>query len=248
MMKKIFLFSFLAFAVAFQVEAQLKKAAVISVFGDKNLSDDPLDTKLYEAIMKDSSFNITKIVYKFDETLQTNFLKEFPFPFMPKEEVVNAPGYKELSDLSRFKEGNFYITPGEGYVGIAAFGALMQDDKAIKKSFELLPQDVEGVMVAYINFNMYEAGGIGPYAKQKVRANVNLKIFNREGKRIFKLKEAESSNGGVSSLGGIVLDIKKVMPLIEEASDNLFVAMQKKLNKKLKSMAKKIDKDSEDKG
>ncbi|MDX2189820.1 MAG: hypothetical protein SFY32_08140, partial [Bacteroidota bacterium] len=55
-------------------QAQIKKAALISVFGSRNLSDDPLETKLYEAIMKDSSFNLSKVVTRFDSLIINSFL------------------------------------------------------------------------------------------------------------------------------------------------------------------------------
>lgn len=239
---KIITFSLLICSVFF-AQAQLNKVAIISVFGDKNLSDDPMNTLIYEKILNDTSYNITRVVNDFDITLREKFVTQFPFPFMAKEDVVGAEGYGDLEELSRYKEGNWYVVPGTDYISIAAWGSVFKDEEAIKKSFELLPDDVDGVMIAYLNFNMYAAGGIGPLAKNKIYAYVNVKIFNKEGKRIFKLKERESSDSGVLAVGGVVTNPSEVMPMIDEASVNLFEAMDKKLGKSLGKLLKKMEKE-----
>lgn len=228
----------------FAASAQLEKVALISVFGDRNLSDNPLDTKIYEILMKDSSFNLTPIVNKFDETIRENFIPQFPFPFIEKDEVVGAEGYPEIKELTRWANNDFYTTPADDYVSIAAYG-IADDNDAIAQAFTILPDDVDGVMIAYINFNIFDAGGVGPLAKKRIYAYVNIKIFDREGNRIFKLKERAKSDHGVLSVSGIITDIDKVLPMINEASANLFDDMEKKLPKSLNKMAKKIEKGKE---
>ncbi|MEX1188836.1 MAG: hypothetical protein WED33_06215 [Bacteroidia bacterium] len=221
--------------------AQLDKVALISVFGDRNLSDSPLETKIYEALMKDSSFNLVPIVNKFDVTIRETFLPQFPFPFLDKSEVVDADGYPEIKELTRWAKNDWSTTPADKYVSIAAYG-IADDNDAIAKSFEILGDEIDGVMIAYINFNIYDAGGVGPLAKKKVYAYVNIKIFDRQGNRIFKLKERASSDKGVLSVSGIITDLDKVLPMIESASNNLLEDMVKKLPKSLNKMAKKIEK------
>src|SRR5690349_11360478 len=102
--------------------AQISKGAVISVFGDRNLSDDPMETKIYEKLMKDTAFNLVPIVNKFDKTIREKFLPQFPFPFVTKDEVVKAQGYPELKDLTRWAKDPWYTSPADNYVSIAAFG------------------------------------------------------------------------------------------------------------------------------
>lgn len=239
----VFVFAFLLLAGA--ASAQIKKGALISVFGDRNLSDNPLDTKIYETLMKDSSFNLTPIVNKFDQTIREKFLPQFPFPFLAKDEVIKSAGYPELKELTRWAKESWSTTSADGYVPIAAFG-IADDTDAIKKSFEVVQQGVEGVMIAYINFNIYNAGGFGPMSKSKVYAYVNLKIFNKDGKRIFKVKERASSDMGVLAVGGIITDTKKVMPMIESAADNLLKDMNTVLPKALAKMTKAMDKYNKD--
>lgn len=240
-MKKLISICLILVSMVLASQAQLNKVAVISVYGSRNLSDNPLETKLYEAIMKDSSFNLNPIVTKFDVTIREKFVPQFPFPFLTKEEVVNAPGYKDLANVTKYMKEDWRFTAAKDYVPIASFG-IIDDTEAIKKSFELLPADVEGVMVCFIEFNIYDAVGVGGMSSKKVYAYVNTKIFNRDGKMIFKLKERASSSKGVMAVGGIITDIKKVMPMVTDAADRLFEDMQEKLPKSLAKMAKRIDK------
>lgn len=235
----------LALLCTVAASAQVQKAALISVFGDRNLSDNPLDTKIYEALMKDSSFNLVPIVNKFDVTIREKFIPQFPFTFASKDEVVKAAGYPELKALTTWAKSEWYTTAADQYVSIAAFGVL-DDTEAIKKSFTVVQNGVDAVMIAYINFKIYAAGGIGPLAKQKVYAYVNLKIFNKDGKRIFRLRERATSDEGVLSVAGIITDLDKVMPMIESASTNLLQDMEEKLPKSLAKMAKQMDKYNKD--
>jgi hypothetical protein len=239
MMKKLTLVTVLMLCIAATSMGQVHKAALISVFGSRNLSGDPLETKLYMEIMKDSSFNLVPVVNKFEELIRTKFLPEFPFPFMSKEEVVTTPGYQDLVKYTRWASDNCFTTPADYYVPIAAFG-IADDEKAINKAFEILPGDVDVVMIAYLNFQLYDAVGVGGLTNKKVHAYVNLKLFDRKLDRVFKLKEGANSDKGMAAYGGFVLQLEKVMPLIENASENLFEDMKEKLPKSLKKMTKKL--------
>lgn len=235
--------------------AQLNKVALISVYGNRSLSDNPLEKAMNEKLLKDSSFNLMPFVERFCTIINTDLLKEFPFAFVPKEEVINAPGYKDLVKYtsrgmrdSAYTIDQGFVSPynvAQGYIPIASFG-IYNDVEAIKKAFEVLPPDVDGVMIAYLSYSFYDQVGAMGIAVKKVRAYVNLKIFNREGKRIFKLTEYETSSNGVAAFGGFVAETKKIMPYLTDASDQLFDAMKKKLPKSLAKMAKKISKDKED--
>lgn len=245
-MKKLLLLLMVC-VLALPGQAQIKKCAVISVFGNRNLSDNPLDTKLYEALLKDSSFNIAGTVAEFETLVNKEFLPQFPFPFKDKSEIVSNEEYKALDDMvvyktgvwedSKFNWANPFIS-GEGYINIAPW---LGDGKVIKKTFEIFP-DVDAVMIAYIDFNIYDAAGAMGISSKKVYAYANLKIFNSEGKRIFKLRDRATSKKGVTAVGGFVFSPEKIKPLVYDAAEKLFVDMQKKFPKKLAKMAKKIDK------
>lgn len=236
-------------------QAQLKKVALISVYGNRALSDNPLEKAMNEKLLNDTSFNLAPFVERFCGIINDDLLKEFPFPFVPKEEVINSPGYKDLAKFTGYTaSGSGYdLIEGKvplynvaaGYIPIASFG-IVDDVKAIKKAFEILPPDVDGVMIAYMSFQLVDQAGAFGITIKKVQAYANIKIFNRDGKRIFKLKDWESSKGGITAVGGFVVETKKLMPHIQDASDNLFASMKKKMIKSLAKLAKKIEKDKED--
>ncbi|QSE97918.1 hypothetical protein [Fulvivirga lutea] len=247
-MKKFLLILFLA-VVTVQGYSQIKKCAVISVFGNRNLSDDPLDTKLYEKVLKDSSFNIAGTVNEFEALIMNEFVPQFPFAFKDKAEVINSEDYKALDSIVTYKthiweESSWDwanpLIPADGYINIAALG-IVTDKRAIKKAFEIFP-DIDAVLIAYVDFNLYDNVGIGGITSKKVYAYANIKVFNSEAKRIFKLKERESSKKGVTALGGFVLDPRKLTPMVFDAAEQLFAEMKKNMPKKLAKMAKKIDK------
>lgn len=238
-MRKNILFVLFAVTMVFVSEAQIKKAAIISVFGSRNLSDNPLETQLYETIMKDSSFNLKPVMTKFEEAIQEAFIPQFPFPFLTKQEVTGHEGYAGLADLTKYGRDNWTTTSAEGYIPIAAYG-IADDVDAIKAAFQFY--DVDAVMIVFINFNIYDAGGYGQLAKKKIYANVNVKLFDKDGERIFKLKERATSNSGVLAVGGVITDVSKLMPMINESSDNLISDMNKVLPKKLAKMAEELAK------
>jgi len=229
--------------------AQIKKAAIISVYGSKNLSDNPLETKLYEALLNDDSFDVSKTVLKFEEMINKKIVPGFDFPFMEKKAVVDSKEYKgiktrymeEVNEDSGSLE-KFYqaLVPADGYKNLASFG-IVNDKKAILEFFELFP-DVDAVMIAYIDYNIYDGIGALGVSKKKVYANANIKLFNKEGKRIFKLKESESSKKGVLAVAGIVPDPGKLKPLIDDATKQLFNGLDKRIAKSMKKMVKKLNK------
>lgn len=248
-MKKMLLIAAALFGMiaVTQTHAQVKKAAIISVFGNKNLSDNPLETKVFEELLKDSSFDISGTVMDFEKIIMDEMVPRFTFPFTPKEEVVNNAAYQALSPslVSDEEEGsledwfNPYV-PADGYKNIAAFG-IWNDKKSIEACFEMFP-DVDAVMIAYVDFNLYDAVGAMGMSSKKVYAYCNIKMFDRDGKRIFKLKERASSRSGVMAVGGFVTSPDKLKPMIAEASEELLIDMQKKIVKSVEKMAKKLAK------
>ncbi len=228
------------------VNAQIKKAAIISIFGNKNLSKDPMNTMLFEALLKDSSFDISGTVLKFEKIIDEKMIPVFSFPFMDKKEVVSNGEYQKIKSTlmmtdSEEKKSHHLINPyipAEGYKNLAAFG-IVNDKKAIAKCFEIFP-DVDAVMIAYISYNLYDGGGAMGMSSKKVYAYCNIKMFNKEGKRIFKLKERASSKKGVMAIGGLVLDPEKLKPMVYDASERLLADMEAKISKSMAKMAKKL--------
>jgi len=264
MKKKVLLITTIVMtSFVINVHAQLKRVAVISIYGNKKLGNSGGSASLGGGVslgdlnnlmLSDSAYNLTGIVEKFANLVSNDLLKEFPFPFVPKDSVVNNPGYKSLIDASKhFSKASYEgkhptVQVAEGYIPLAANGFLDDDTKAIKKSFDYLPADVDGVMIAYLDFDVQNSGASAfGVSSKKGFAFANIKIFNREGTRIFKLKDSEKSKGSITTVMGMMTEPKKVIPLINDASDKLFAELLKEMPKSINKLAKKIDAMKEDK-
>jgi len=246
----------------FNANAQLKKVAVISIYGNKKLGNSGGSASLgggasignlNNLMLSDSAYNLIGIVERFATLITSDLLKEFPFPFVPKDTVINNPGYKTLIEESKHFSKSSYegknpsVQVAKGYIPLAANGFLDDDTKAIKKAFEFLPADVDGVLIAYLDFDLQNSGtsAFGVSSK-KGFALANIKIFNKEGKRIFKLKETEKSKGSITTVMGMMTEPKKVIPLINEAAERLFETLLKEMPRSINKLAKKIDAQKED--
>ncbi|MFQ3575863.1 MAG: hypothetical protein SNJ77_05445 [Cytophagales bacterium] len=69
-----------------------------------------------------------------------------------------------------------------------------------------------------------------------------MQLYNKEGKSIFRLKDWSKSNSSVTAVDGYVTDPAKIKKMVDEATDNLMVDLEKKLPKSLNKMAKKLAK------
>lgn len=228
------------FLLAGSIQAQVRKGALISVYASRNLSDKPTETKMYESIMKDSLFNIEPIVARFDQLIREKFLPQFPFPFLIKGQVVNHPDYQGLAQHTRWVTEEWKTTSAPGYIPISAFG-IADDEEAMRKAFSILPADVDVIMVAFIDFNLFDEMGFGGVSMKKIRVNINLKMYDRKIERVFRLKENVTSDNSVSSFKGSLIKVKDLLPLINNASDKLFIEMQEKLPKMVAKMSKRMN-------
>lgn len=248
-MKKILSTFSLLIVIIFTSNAQIKQAGIISVYGNRNLSDNPLETKLYEALLNDTSFRITNTVNEFEQTLFDEVVPKFPFSFVEKEVITGNKKYQELDerllnasakdqdDTSNWVDFSPYVT-APGYKAISGFG-LGKDAKLINQVFELFP-DLDAIMIGYIDFNLVtEAGAMG-ISSEKVYAYCHIAVYDRQGKKLMRLRESAKSDSGVMGVSGMVTDPDKLKPMIESASKNLLIDLRSgKINKKIEKMIRK---------
>lgn len=236
-MKKSFLIlSLFCIASAFAQET-VNKAAIISIFGDKQVTGGGLAfTVVLEKLAKDTTFALISSINKFEDKLNKSLLPEFPFPFLTKEEVVKNTDYSQLARENANGLMSLYLIPANDYHIIT-----QTEKEKIRKAFEIY-KDVDAVALCYLTFEIYDEVGAMGLSAQKVRAYVNMQMFNKEGKNIFKLRDWSKSNTSVMAVGGIMTDLDKIKKMVEEATDNLIIDMEKKLPKSLNKMAKKLAK------
>jgi hypothetical protein len=108
-----------------------------------------------------------------------------------------------------------------------------------KKLVEMFDQ-CDGVMKVYINFDM-ESRGLGRMALVKINAHANIILFNRNGDKIFSVKEDAMSKKSGAQLAGIpFMTPEKILPLCESASDELMIALQNDLPKMVRKADRKL--------
>ena len=72
-----------------------------------------------------------------------------------------------------------------------------------------------------------------------VRTYINIDLFNKDAKKVFKLDEYATSKKSVALVSGApVMNYDKLMPMCKNATEELL----DDLNKKIPKIAKKVDK------
>jgi hypothetical protein len=96
--------------------------------------------------------------------------------------------------------------------------------------------ETDGVLFVTIDYE-FEPRLMGVAAG--IRAYLNMFLYDRDCERILKVRESAPSKGKVPAIGGIpVMDPKKIQPLCEDATEQLFDDLKGRLGKIVKKSAK----------
>ncbi len=237
MKKSLFIVSLLLiYSVTF---SQLDKVAVVTINASKYIdaSEFGTITAAMAVLSDDPKFDLTEIVAKFRNQLFDDFSKDFTFELIDEKIVTGNQDYGNYGVLTNTSITNFYHLMPEGYQ------YLVNDKKNKAKMSELFGDVAEGFMFAEIGYSLEKKIELAGFGIAYVRSWVMLRIFNKEGKKIFDLRVYAKSTGTFKfALGGAVLKAEEILPLCEEATDNAFIKMKKKLPKSIKKMDKKLKK------
>lgn len=240
----MFLIGIVFSTASFQsLTAQKSKVALISVFIDKNLTGD-LNEEVLKALGDDTHFKFDSIAQNFKDKFFTQYAPSLPIEFVPEDSIISNPAYRNLG-LGEMNDNNSkrYATP-KGYVYINSRWP-SKDKTSIENAFKLLPPEVDFVMIAYVNFDMYQSSQVGMVTFSKMRAYVNFKIMDRTGKKVVSVKEyarSQDSTVGVTFSGINISDVKELRPLCYQALNKLYLDLEKDLPKDSKKILKKIAK------
>ncbi len=237
-MKKLtFIFCFiLLYTVSF---GQLDKVAVVAINVNKHVEagDFGTITAGLTALSKDPNFDLSGVVKKFRNTLFDDFSKDFTFDLLDESLVTGNNDYQVAGTMTGTGITDFYVTSPEGY---QYFGA---DNKSKDKLIEIFGDQAQGIMYAQVGYGLQKKVEVAGFGIAYIQAWVLLQIFDENGDKIFSLRVYSKSSGTFKfALGGNVLEAKEIIPLCEEATDNAFIAMKKKLPKSIKKMNKKLAK------
>lgn len=222
--------------------AQAKKVALVSFYSDKKIGGTGLGATT-EALINDPSFNLQPLVTKAYQRF-LEFAKEFPFEFMDYKEVVGNPEYREFrSTIIMDTSKGFNKAMGVQYARaeelVLAYGGktlLIAEDKQDQCRMTKIFPTADGVMLVAMDYE-FESRAMGFAAG--IKANITISLFDKTCNKVFRINESAVSKSKVPAVKGIpVMDPKKIQPMCEDATDELFDDLKGRLAKMVKKSGK----------
>jgi hypothetical protein len=174
---------------------------------------------------------------KFHKTFFENFSKEFPFDFIDENTVLNNEEYKNYvrRDTSYTFLNNSLSM--EGY-NLYDVGVMYKQD--LDKMASIFP-DVDGFMFIFMSFKIAPKVSVGGMGTAGVQANITMKLWNKEGKKVFNIYESAMSKKTVALIGGVpVMKTVEILPACESAADILLEDLLERMPKIVKKVGAKL--------
>jgi hypothetical protein len=246
MKKIIFLFFACSFVMNLSVVAQ-KKVALTTFWVSKHIGFQELGGNVglaaaIASLCDDPNFNLQPVLDNFYKTFTEEYAKAFPFEIINEDDVIKKEEYiaykgrfNESKDADRNKLFQRYLTP-EGYKPLVE--SLFKGEKSNQMQMVKMFDDADGVMFVSMGYDFVKKAV--PFTAG-VRAFVRIKLWNKEGKKVFKINEFGTSKKSVPIVAGIpIMKPEKLLPLCESASEKLVQDLSKRLKKVAKKSAKKL--------
>ncbi|MFM9985382.1 MAG: hypothetical protein ACKVOK_09140 [Flavobacteriales bacterium] len=248
---RVLLLVLFAFNSISAISADRKKVAVVTFYCDKwiDMSDLGGTAALMSAagtLAEDTTFDIKKVLTNFHDVFFNEFSKQLPFDLIPESEVIGNEDYKafqsywdETSDKDQNKLMQRYATV-DGYKPLLEM--LSKSEKRNEnRMLEIFGDKVDGVMFVYLDFSMVQKIAVGGTGAAGVSSYCRMKLWNKEGKKVFAINEHAMSKGTVAVVGGIpIMKPEKILPLCEDSSERLLEDLRKRLGKIVSKSADKL--------
>jgi len=206
-------------------------------YQERTLADDP-------------SFDLRPILQEFYDTFKKDFVKDFPFEIVEEQFVIGSDLYKAYSGLEGIEDTdsvdiyreniNDRFIAIDGYNVLLSGGNMLRSWRTEAHLLKMFP-DVDGVMFVYMHYQFEPKVSIGGMGNAGMRAFINIDLFNKEAKKVFKMEEYATSKKSVPLINGVpIMTSAKVLPLCENATERLLEDLEKKLPKLVKKVEKKL--------
>ncbi|MFY0671980.1 MAG: hypothetical protein JXQ87_01165 [Bacteroidia bacterium] len=223
-----------------------KKVALATFWVSKHIGFEQLgeNAGLLAAIAslsEDPNFNLQPVLDNFYETFTTDYAEQFPFDLVDESVVLENPDYQayegrfnESEDEDAGKLLQRFLTP-KTYKPLQE--SLFKGEKSNQMQMVEMFKDVaDGVMFVSMGYDFVKKPV--PFTAG-IQAYVQIKIWNKEGKRVLTIREVGTSKKSVAIVGGVpIMKPEQLLPLCESASEKLVADLSKKIGK----MSKKADK------
>lgn len=251
-------FVFLLMAVTFAASityGQKKRVAIVTFYVDKYINADKIVAEsrntTYEKTKEDDPrFDLRPLLEDFHETFMKEYSKEFPFEFVSEDEILNNPMYQAYKGLDGVEDQDSIDMYSEaikdrfiainGYNVLLTGGNMLRSWRTEAHMLKLLEDvGIDGVMFVSMSYAWEPKVSVGGLGNAGIRAYINMDLFNKDAKKVFKLEEYATSKKSVALVNGApVLNYDKLMPMCENATEKLL----DDLNKKIPKITKKVDK------
>jgi hypothetical protein len=122
---------------------------------------------------------------------------------------------------------------------VLAYGGatlLMGEDKQDPCRLNKIFPTADGLMFISLDYE-FEGRAMGFTAV--VKANITISLFDKSCKKVFRVNESAVSKSKVPAVKGIpVMDAKKIQPMCQDATDELFDDLKGRLPKIIKKSDK----------
>jgi len=198
------------------------------------------------ALSENPKFQLDSILVQFKKKFETEYALNFPFTLLPEQEVVNNEGYKEF--VSYFNGPNSLMAKlykpllPEGYKFMlrGSGGFIKEENWDETKMLAIFPS-VDGVIFIQLDYTIRPKIAIGGMGSAGIEATARFFLVNKKGERVFDKTISGMSKKTVGLVAGVpVMDLEKILPLCESATDVLFSELDEKLPKLLKKIDKRF--------
>jgi hypothetical protein len=242
-MKKFTLSILMLVAITASSYAQDKRVALVTFFGDKKIGGTGMST-LGESLMKDPAFNLQPLVEKAYARFVNEFAKDFPFKLIDAKEISSNTEYQNyksamlMDTASGFNKSigiQYAVVPGM----IWAYGdkqGLLGEEKRDPCNLAKIFPDADAILFVTMDYE-FESRAMGMMAGAV--AYLNMFLYDKKCDKVFRIRERGVSKGKVpAALGVPIMNVKKIQPLCEDATEALFEELKGKLGKIVKKSAK----------
>lgn len=228
-----------------------KKVAVVTFLMNKKVQAGDLGLGA-EAVKKSAdltdnpAFNLEPMFERLHETFFNDLSKKFPFELIDENNVIGNQEYKDYElkfdedkGLNKLMLSSYNIY--EGYKYLRVGGKLTAKEKRDEYNMSQIFKEADGVIFVSMWFEFKKKLAIGGVGTAGINAFMGMQLFDKEGNKAFRYGESATSKKSVGMVAGIpIMDIKKIMPMCEDAFEKMLVKIEKDIPKLIKKVDKKL--------
>ena len=200
---------------------KLDSVALISVFCDKNIGYSNFTKNvsaigLINGLANAKDFDLSTQASSLRDQLFSEYASRFPFKLLEEASVLSNEGYKALV-AETSKSGIFMsMNVPQGY---SAYYPNTIGGKIGIKDFAAALPAASGFMMAVLRYELVKTGiAIAGFGNAVIRASLEIKIVDREGKTMMYVMKTADSDTKVPYVLGDIIDTKVLPQAVADAS------------------------------